>query len=59
MIASLTRPSRVLINSFPITTYAGHREYGETDACPGSNLLPKVVALRAAFKLAAPAYRKL
>ena len=59
MLGSLERLSRTLMAYFTITTFGGHREYGETETCPGSHLLPAVQALRTKLALAAPTFRKL
>ena len=59
MLASLERLSRTLVANFPITTFGGHKEYGETGTCPGTNLLPAVQAMRGRLRLAAPTFRKL
>ena len=39
-----------LVANFPITTFGGHREYGETETCPGTNV-PQVVMRRLALCL--------
>lgn len=59
MLASLGRLSRTLVANFPISTFGGHKEYGETETCPGTNLLPAVQVMRARLRLAAPTFRKL
>ncbi len=58
MLASLERLSRTLVANFPISTFGGHKEYGETETCPGNNLLPAVQVMRARLRLA-PTFRKL
>lgn len=57
MLASLKRLTEVLTTVFPIRTFGGHMEYGESATCPGTNLLPLVQAMRQELKLAAPTYR--
>ena len=59
MLASLERLSRALMRVFPIKVFGGHREFGDTEVCPGSSLLPAVTAMRERFKLAAPVHRSL
>lgn len=59
MLDALRGLSRALMLRFPITTFGGHKEYGISDSCPGSNLLPHVVAMRTELHLAAPVFHKL
>lgn len=59
MLVSLKRLSMTLQATFPIRTFGGHKEYGLTDVCPGSNLLPKVIAMRTELGLQAPVFRNL
>jgi hypothetical protein len=59
MLAALEKLSRTLAANFPITTFGGHKEYGDTETCPGTNLLPAVQAMRMKLNLAAPTFRKL
>ena len=59
MLDALRRLSQELMRRFPITTFGGHQEYGVSESCPGSNLLPRVQALRTKLHLAAPVFQKL
>lgn len=59
MLAALERLSRALIASFPIKAFGGHMEYGDSDTCPGSKLLPAVQAMRDRLKLATPVHKSL
>ena len=59
MLASLKRLSRTLQTNFPLRTFGGHLEYGDSATCPGAHLLPKVQALRSELGLAAPVHRSL
>ena len=59
MLASLARLSRTLLTAFPLRTFGGHREYGDSATCPGEHLLPAVQAMRATLGLAAPVHRSL
>lgn len=46
MLDAVERLSRRLQQSFPIQFFGGHLEYGESETCPGSNLLEKVKVMR-------------
>ncbi len=59
MLDALRRLSRELMRRFPIATFGGHKEYGVSESCPGSNLLPRVQAMRTELRLAAPIFEKL
>lgn len=59
MLDALRRLTRVLRGVFPITTFGGHMEFGDSETCPGSNLLPAVQAMRGEFRLATPVHRSL
>lgn len=59
MLAALERLSRALTGVFPIKIFGGHKEYGDSETCPGDNLLPAVTAMRERLKLAAPVHRSL
>ena len=59
MLDALRALSRELMRRFPITTFGGHKEYGVSESCPGSNLLPRVAAMRKELRLAAPVFQKL
>ncbi len=59
MLSALEKLSRTLVANFAIATFNGHKEYGETETCPGTNLLPAVQALRTKLNLSAPMFRKL
>jgi hypothetical protein len=54
---SLRRLSKALMAVFPIRVFGGHREFGDTDVCPGSKLLPAVQAMRNELHLAAPVHQ--
>ena len=58
MLGALKWISQTLISVFPIMVFGGHKEYGESETCPGTNLLPVVQAMRAELKLAPPVFRK-
>ncbi|RYY17221.1 MAG: N-acetylmuramoyl-L-alanine amidase [Alphaproteobacteria bacterium] len=59
MLDSLRRLSRVLQSNFPISIFGGHKEFGDSETCPGDSLLPAVVGIRGELKLAAPVHRSL
>ena len=59
MLDALRALSRELMRRFPITTFGGHKEFGVSESCPGSNLLPRVEVMRRELRLAAPAYKAL
>ena len=59
VIASLKRLAEALMANFPIRTFGGHMEYGDSATCPGSSLLPVVRALRKELKLAVPVHQSL
>ena len=59
MLDALRRLSQEFMRRFPITTFGGHKEYGVSESCPGSNLLIRVQALRTELHLAAPVFQKL
>lgn len=59
LLNSVKRLARALIANFPIRVLGGHKEYGDVASCPGSNLMPAVIALREELKLSAPLFRKL
>ncbi len=54
MLDSVRRLSVRLRSSFPIVFFGGHIEYGDTADCPGSQMLPKVAALRAELGFKVP-----
>lgn len=58
MLDALRRLRRELMLRFPITTFGGHKEYGVSESCPGSNLLPHVEAMRTELRLSAPVFQK-
>jgi hypothetical protein len=57
LLASLKRLTKTLCHYFPIRTFGGHKEYGNTEVCPGSRLLPIVQHMRSELQLAAPAFK--
>ncbi len=59
MLAALKRLSQVLVATFPIKVFGGHKEFGESETCPGTNLLPAVQKMREELRLTAPTYRNL
>ncbi len=60
MMDSLRKLSRRLIASFPLMRYfGGHIEYGDTNDCPGSELIPYMAELRDELKLSVPIKRSL
>ncbi|MBE7211340.1 MAG: N-acetylmuramoyl-L-alanine amidase [Gluconacetobacter diazotrophicus] len=58
MLAAVRRLCRTLISCFPIRVFGGHKEYGDVETCPGSNLMPVVATLRQEFRLSAPVFRR-
>ena len=60
MLHSVRRLSRRLVAAFPDMTYfGGHMEYGDTNDCPGSVMMPYMAKLRAELKLTVPVKRSL
>lgn len=59
MLSALERLSRTLMATFPIKVFGGHKEFGDSETCPGDNLLPAVDAMRTKLKLAAPKHQSL
>ena len=59
LLASLRKLSVCLQQNFPIRFFGGHIEYGKTEMCPGSNLLPLVKEMRTQLNLQAPTYKVL
>lgn len=57
MLNALAQLSTALMTVFPIRVFGGHREFGDTDVCPGSALLPAVQAMRNQLHLAAPVHQ--
>ena len=57
MLSSLRRLASVLRQNFLVQYFGGHIEYGTTETCPGSNLLPLVQQMRSELHLSAPSFR--
>ena len=57
MLDSLARLSQTLMTVFPIRIFGGHMEFGDSETCPGSALLPAVQAMRNQLHLAAPVHQ--
>ncbi len=59
MLAARKRLSQILVATSSIMVFGGHKEFGDSDTCRGTNLLPAVRQMREDLKLAAPTFRKL
>lgn len=57
MISSLRRLSQILISNFPIRFFGGHKEFGDSYTCPGSELLPIVQKMRDELGLSMPTHQ--
>lgn len=57
MLSSLKKLTRRLAQAFRIIYFGGHVEYGDTNDCPGSSMLPYMPKIRKEFSFKAPIKR--